>query len=718
MRRGLRRLSADQRRFAPWEIACAPDRRLRVVMWLFAIPLCVVFLRLVDVVADGPSWLVTSGPVRSVLEPIPARDGRILSADGQVLAEDIETFSVLVHYRWIERPVDPTWLRGQALSGLSRTERRDREAIAAAEQAILDRRESLWDTLAQTTGLSRNELFVRFAEIQEEVTTLQARVIAARESKGESKEPSADAVHYDTWWQAAGQAVWKAVTSSPRPAAVEPLILAEELDHHEIVGGLPISVAARIESSPEQFPGVRIRVASRRRYPQGSIAAHVIGYRFATTDRAGDETGAEPHSRGQTGIERAYDRHLCGVDGLRRVWLDRQGEAVRSEIVRTPRVGRDIVLRLDLSLQRQVEQHLEAALAAVHADPRAESPVDDNATAEAIVPESAGGCVVVLDVRTGALLAAASAPRFDLELAAGRDGRFWKESLADPRRPLFDRVASAAVPPGSIIKIVTAAALLESGRVDPDDPFQCIGYLDRPERHRAYIFRHFGIGHGPTTLTNALAESCNVYFFHHARTVGAAALLEWADRFGFGRKTGSDLLGESAGHVSPAARGADVLGLAIGQADLTATPLQVARLTAAVANGGRLITPHVVRGTGPVHQGTDPVRPILLTEALDEMRQDTLARIREGLEQVVAHPRGTGYKTVRHPQIEIAGKTGTAEVGGSRADHAWFAGYAPADDPQVAVVVLLEHGGSGGQAAGPLARLTFDALLERGLLQP
>jgi penicillin-binding protein 2 len=206
-----------------------------------------------------------------------------------------------------------------------------------------------------------------------------------------------------------------------------------------------------------------------------------------------------------------------------------------------------------------------------------------------------------------------------------------------------------------------------------------------------------------------------VYFFHAAKTLGAAPIIAWAERFGFGQPTGIDLPGETAGNLPTSARLSDALGLAIGQGDLTASPLQVVRAMAVIANGGRLVTPHVVRGSGP-QAGGSSVRPLLRSDPVPRLTSDMLVRLREALEQVVSHPLGSGYKSVRHPRIAIAGKTGTAEVGGDLPDHAWFAGYAPADDPKVAFVVLLENAGSGGQSAGPVARQTVEALLRRGFL--
>jgi penicillin-binding protein 2 len=227
------------------------------------------------------------------------------------------------------------------------------------------------------------------------------------------------------------------------------------------------------------------------------------------------------------------------------------------------------------------------------------------------------------------------------------------------------------------------------------------------------------------TLSDALAQSCNVYFFHHADRLGPDALTSWASRFGFGEPTGVDLPGEASGTLPTpgtirqieghAWRSGDTRLLSIGQGSLQATPLQVVRMMAAVANGGRLVTPHLVSrlelpalahgrsaadlpdpAGDPIH--VDPPRPI------PGLHASTLAEIREGLQRVVADPCGTAHGTVHLESIAIAGKTGTAETGTGRAEHAWFAGYVPAERPKLAFVIVLEHAGDAAQAAGPVAK--------------
>ncbi len=271
-----------------------------------------------------------------------------------------------------------------------------------------------------------------------------------------------------------------------------------------------------------------------------------------------------------------------------------------------------------------------------------------------------------------------------------------------------------------MFKALSAVALLESGTVEADTEFVCQGFFQHPDRERCLIFRRRGVGHGPIDLGGALAQSCNVYFYRFAAEMGPAPLIDWTMRFGFGQRTGIDLPDEGHGFVpTPAntsawSKGpwspAETRALAIGQSALTVTPLQIARLMAAIANGGRLVTPRIGRGlglpTGNADSPTDDQDLAAVAPARDVpgLTTATLTAVRDGLKRVVADPAGTAHATVYLDSLSIAGKTGTAETGGGQADHAWFAGYAPADQPRVAFVVVLEHAGGGSEAAGPVAR--------------
>jgi penicillin-binding protein 2 len=401
---------------------------------------------------------------------------------------------------------------------------------------------------------------------------------------------------------------------------------------------------------------------------------------------------------------------------------------LRSEVIREPVDGRDVTLTFDAELQRAAERILDDALSGADLADELDGE-DSSAEAAPAASLPQGATLIAIDVATGDVLAAAAAPRFDLSLYSNFDKERWQSTLDDPRHPFYSRVTALTAPPGSVFKVLSAVAALESGAIDPETPVHCRGFLDRPDQFRCMIFRRHGHSHGDIRLSEALCQSCNVYFFEAARRMGPEPLRLWAERFGFGAPTGVDLPGEAGGQLPPMPIGGrrgptsgNTLQLAIGQSSLLVSPLQVARMMAAVANGGSLVKPRFVRTDG--HGSADTgIRLASYDEAMDEPPQRiadlsprTLAILREGLLQVVADPRGTG-KAARVKGVAIAGKTGTAETGGGRPDHAWFAGYAPAERPRIAFVVMLEHAGSGGKSAGPVAKRFVEALVDSGRIR-
>ena len=416
--------------------------------------------------------------------------------------------------------------------------------------------------------------------------------------------------------------------------------------------------AAAIEGSPGRFPGVRVAPVTTRRTAAAVPAPHLLG-----------------------GVGRAFDGVLAHRPGTRRVWEDRRGRAVREEVLEPPAPGADVRLTVRADLQAAVAARLAAAT-----------------TPPPGRPIPVGAAAVLMDVRTGAVLAAASVPTFDP--ADLSDPAAFARLRADPASPLLDRVTAMALPPGSVFKPVVVAAALEEMVLRGEGVLDCRGYLDSPRRHRCACFITQGVGHGMTGPADALCRSCNVWCFAAAERAGADALRDWSARFGFGGRTGVRLPGEAAGGVLPAGDVSRDLLLesAVGQGRVTATPLQVCRMTAAVANGGRLVTPIVVQ------EGASHAKP----QAVGVSGR-TLRTLRSGMNRAVNVPGGTAYRFARSSKLRIAGKTGTAQVGGGDPSHAWFTGYAPAAAPRVAVCVVLEHGGSGGRDAGPVARDIVEA---------
>lgn len=720
-----------------WQLDHSPGARLALLFSLLVLPFAAVAGRqayLQGVAAER--FLAVFEQTTESFESIPSRDGRILASDGRVLAEDVERFSVQAHYRWLEDPPNERWLRKEAYARLRPSEHRDTEKVTAEQQRVLDQRAQAWSRLATLCGTPLAELTKEREVVQRRVERMAALVQERRAERshegGKSQSQTAD----EPSWRSLWDRVRRELTTPP-PRLPEELVLAEEQQSHTLLDNVPRKVAAEIETHPERYPGLRIEVSYRRVYPQGDFAAHTIGARTRLTEEElqrrrelypdGDPLDYQLGDRiGRMGVERTYERQLRGVRGVRRVVRNRQREIVQTEILREPRPGEDVILALDPPLQERAEQLLDTLLTTQPPESHDEHETGDEPLTPATIPR--GGCLVAMDVHSGAILALAAAPRFDLNLLIQPDSAEWEAVLTDPRRPLFPRPTHMTLPPGSVFKALTSIAFLESGQLDPDATLYCQGYLDTPQKHRCYTYRHFGVGHGDMRLADALCRSCNVYFFNAARRIGPEPIVEWARRLGFGQPTGIDLPDEQSGHV-PSPDGSsrnqpwypgDTLGLAIGQSRLMVTPVQVARLMALIANDGTLVTPHVVSTAGPVHvraaDGDSPALAISESRSVAGLSHDVLARVREGLEMVVNHPQGTGHKTVRLKNVPIAGKTGTAEVGGGRPDHAWFAGYVPADQPKIAFVIVLEHAGSGGKVAGPVAREFVKAMLDSGLI--
>lgn len=634
--------------------------------------------------------------------PLAAKRGRILARDGAVLAYDREVASLAIHYRYLEEPPNPRWLERTARARLPAAQRTAANIAAEREQVVADRTH-LHRRLAELCGLTVEQFHARTAKIERRVRRTAQRVRELRRARAAGAEGGDDVAQDGaaglTWWDRfVRQFNDDDVGHVPHVADA----LAEEEQYHVVHRDLSLPAVAEIEGQPDRYLGARILRAPSRVYPRDSLAANLLGY-VAADETADNRDGikrntAQIGSRmvGIQGLEHHYEQVLGGIDGEVTEGTDHGGRLVRHEIRRAAAPGNDLTITIDPALQAAAERALDQALA--RRLPRADGSA-----------QIGGGAVVALDAWSGAVLCAASAPRFDPGVFTRGDSQAIAALLNGRGDPLFDRAIRMALPPGSVFKALTAIALVESGTIVPDRVFYCQGYLHTPDRQRCEIFRRTGQGHGAIDLCGALARSCNVYFFHFAGDLGAGPLTDWARRFGFGQPTGIDLPDEAPGQLPKNALGRGDEGAvetwAIGQGALTATPLQLARLTAAVANGGRLVRPWLARGTENDASAAE----------IAGLSPGTLAAVREGLRSVVADPHGTAYRTLAIAVAPVAGKTGTAETGGE-ADHALFAGYAPAGAPRVAFAVALEHAGAGGDAAGPVARRLVEALAARGYL--
>jgi penicillin-binding protein 2 len=456
---------------------------------------------------------------------------------------------------------------------------------------------------------------------------------------------------------------------------------------------VPKEVVAAIEESQLDLPGVLVEIEPVRQYVYGILGAHVFGYTGEINEqelRRLRAAGYEPGDLiGKDGIEQTYDAYIRGRNGQIQAEVDAQGRMVRTLGTVPAVAGDEVVTGLDLAAQQAAETGL--------GDRR--------------------GAVVALDPRTGAVVVFVSHPAFDPNLfSAGITQKAWTGLLKDPARPLLDRAIQGGYPTGSVFKIITGSAALELGLVKPDSRFYCPGYYDLV----GHIF-HDHEAHGNLNFLDAIAESCNVVFWTISRPVGPMHLAEFARRYGLGSPTGVDLPEEGAGTIpdpvwkqktwkQPWYAG-DTLNTAVGQGYVLTTPMQVARMLAAVANGGTLVTPHVVT---EIHAPTGALIARIAPPATGQLRlsAQTMAVLKAGLAAVVS--RGTAA-SIQIPGLAVAGKTGTAEAPHGK-PYAWFAGYAPADNPTLVVVAVVEDAGYGAEFAAPIVQKVIQAAF--GIGQP
>lgn len=457
---------------------------------------------------------------------------------------------------------------------------------------------------------------------------------------------------------------------------------------------------ARLETHKNTLGGFSVVAVAHRNYEHGNLAAHVLGYMNEVSSRElARDKGAvyQPGDLiGRFGVERMYEAHLRGAPGRERVVVDAKGlrkdESVASELLKgferrvEPRPGHNVVLTIDLDLQRLVERSLR---------------------------RYPSGAAVVVEARTGRVLASASRPAFDPNVLTGRlSAEEHRRLVSDPHRPLLDKVFRENYYPGSTFKVIPAMAAIEEGVTTWDEKIVCKRF------YRKYrVPKRCSHAHGPTDLRRGVIESCNIYFYTIAERIGIDRIARYAHIFGLGASTGLGLNHEVGGFIPTKAWYAErkrpfrigyTLNAAIGQGNVKATPIQIAMLYAAIANGGKLYLPQIVERITTSH-GEVVQRFAPRLRRVVRIKPDTLARLQEALRGVVEDRDGTAYDA-RLKHINVSGKTGTAQVvkrGGKktfwRNDHSWFASYAPAEDPEVVVVVLIEHGGRAARVAAPVA---------------
>jgi len=477
------------------------------------------------------------------------------------------------------------------------------------------------------------------------------------------------------------------------------VLVMENLDDREV---------ALFDAEKDRFPGAVLLVTPRRFYPFGTTASHLLGYVGEISSEqlaSGEFKGARKGDViGELALEKLYDEYLRGRDGGRQVEVDARGREINILGITEPIPGANAILTIDIRLQKEMED----ALGEKH------------------------GAGVLIDIGTGEVLAMVSRPGFDPnEFSLRLTWERWDEIVNDPSHPLQSRALRGVYPPGSTFKVVTAVAALMEEAIDPDKTLVCSGGY----RFGRRTYRDWKAGgHGEVDLHRGIVESCDVYFYQAGERAGIDALSRWAFSLGLGKKTGIDLPGEVSGLIpTPEWKNrvrnmpwfpGETLSAAIGQGFVLVTPLQLANLYVTVARRGTVITPFLVKRIENVlGDALYTGKPAISMES--EVPDEVWDRVIAGLTGVVADDHGTG-RAARITGFPVAGKTGTAQVVGLEGwqgkkkeeiplefrDHAWFAGFAPAEAPRVAAAVIVEHGGHGASAAAPIVARIFRKYLE------
>ncbi len=470
---------------------------------------------------------------------------------------------------------------------------------------------------------------------------------------------------------------------------------------------------ARFAVNRYRFPGFEIKARLFRSYPQGEVASHAIGYIGRINDadlKRIDEAGLTTNYKGtdhigKLGIEGAYEKELHGVTGSEQVEVDSGGRAIRALSRNEPLSGNNLVVTLDLKLQRVAEEAFQ----------------------------NYRGALVAMDPKTGEVLALVSKPGFDPNLFVdGIDPVNWEALNTSPDRPLNNRALRGQYPPGSTIKPFMALAALEYRKRTPEYAISDPGFYTLPGM--AHRYRDWKKeGHGMVNMHRSIVVSCDTYYYGLAVDLGIDAIHEYLSKFGLGAKTGIDIEGELQG-ISPSQEwkwkrfkqkwyAGDTVSVGIGQGYMLATPLQLAAMTATLANGGTPVYPRLLKGVEDARTRQTKAQEPRTGPAV-AIKPEHLALVTAAMVAVTS-PGGTAAKAGANAGYTIAGKTGTAQVIGLKQgekydaaklreehrDHALFVAFAPAEDPKLAMALLVENGGSGSGTAAPIARVVFDYFL-------
>lgn len=480
-----------------------------------------------------------------------------------------------------------------------------------------------------------------------------------------------------------------------------------------IAKDIPREAVAEFSENGDKFPGIDIVVEPVREYEKGSLASHVIGYASKISSEEYEkrkDTYEQNDIIGKTGIEYVFEEYLKGKNGTKQIDMAVDGTITAEYVAEEAIAGSDIVLTIDANLQEVTERALEANVNKIRTGGFGK-----------VYDATAGSCVV-MNVKTGEILAMANYPTYNPEdFVGGISTQKWNEYINNEAKPLVNKAIQNSYSPGSIYKMVTAIAGLESNAINTRTTINDTGvynkYPDTPKN--CWIYTDYRRGHGWLNVSGAIEKSCNYFFYETADRMGIDVLNQYANAFGLGRKTGVELPSETTGSVANQdnmkknhgrtwSKG-DTLSAAIGQGDNSFSPLQMAKYISILANGGKQVDVTLIKtirnadGTEASRADIDKFVKAKLGLEDDNaqdlnIKPDNLKAVLEGMRSVTQEDGGTARSVFRNFNIEVGGKTGSAEAPNNKVN-AWFAGFAPFDNPEIAVVVMVENGGHGWYTA-------------------
>lgn len=481
----------------------------------------------------------------------------------------------------------------------------------------------------------------------------------------------------------------------------------------ELASNISNKSVAMFNEKNEIFPGLTVQTGAIRNYPSGSLASHILGYVGRIDENELKEnSGYSLNDRiGKTGIEYIFEPYLKGQDGIKQIDMAVDGTVTGEYITREAVAGNNVILTIDANLQKVTEDALKNNISKIQSG------------GYGTVYSAEAGAVVVMNVKTGEVLAMASYPDFEPQLFVnGISTEKYNEYISEEAKfPFLNRTISSVYAPGSTFKMVTALAALETGAVTTQEKINDTGIYRYSSDYqpKCWIYKSYGRGHGYLNVTDAIKHSCNYFFYELGNRIGIDTLSRYSKALGLGDKTGVELLGEVEGTISSKETskqkgqifsGGNTLQAAIGQHDNSFTPIEMAKYISIIANGGNNIDVTIIKGI--MDQDGNTISEEELNEFVKsrlginketpielDFNSENLKAILEGMRGVTSESGGTAYSYFKDFNIEVGGKTGSAQTGIEGKTNAWFVGFAPFDNPEIAVVVLVENGGSGGYTA-------------------